>query len=86
MVSVPGASGDSQGFHHESDEDVTKIKLEPGIEASPEGVSPQTLLSKVGYTQSLSAGKNSDEDKEEGPTMDLEEKPHTSLQAPLGAP
>ncbi|OWZ17964.1 hypothetical protein PHMEG_0008019 [Phytophthora megakarya] len=52
MVRVPGSS-DSQGFHRESDEDATKIKLEPGTVASAEGVSPQTLLSEAGYTQSL---------------------------------
>ncbi|OWY92725.1 hypothetical protein PHMEG_00038146, partial [Phytophthora megakarya] len=49
-------------------------------------VSPQTLLSEAGYTQSLSAGRNSDDAKEEGPDMDLEEKPHTPPQAPSGAP
>ncbi|POM70451.1 Hypothetical protein PHPALM_13110 [Phytophthora palmivora] len=32
MVRVPGSSGDSQGFHRESDENATKIKLEPGVE------------------------------------------------------
>ncbi|POM73861.1 Reverse transcriptase [Phytophthora palmivora] len=36
MVRVPGSSGDSQGFHRASDEDATKIKLEPGIEALAE--------------------------------------------------
>ncbi|OWY97759.1 hypothetical protein PHMEG_00031632, partial [Phytophthora megakarya] len=73
MVRVPGSSGDSQGFHRESNEDATKIKLDPGTEGSAEGVSPQTLLSEAGYTQSLSAGRNSDDAKEEGPDMDLEE-------------
>ncbi|OWZ11766.1 hypothetical protein PHMEG_00015170 [Phytophthora megakarya] len=86
MVRVPGSSGDSQGFYRESDEDATKIKLEPGIEASAEGVSPQTLLSEAGYTQSQSAGRSSDNTKEEGPDMDLEEKPRPPPQAPSGAP
>ncbi|OWZ00962.1 hypothetical protein PHMEG_00027741, partial [Phytophthora megakarya] len=54
-----------RGFHRESDEDATKIKLEPGIEASAEGVSPQTLLSEAGYTQSQSARRSSDSAKEE---------------------
>ncbi|OWZ17192.1 hypothetical protein PHMEG_0008900 [Phytophthora megakarya] len=66
MVRVPGSSGDTQGFHRESDEDVTKIKLKPGIETSAEGVPPQTLLSEAGYTQRLRAGRNSDDTKEEG--------------------
>ncbi|OWY97413.1 LOW QUALITY PROTEIN: hypothetical protein PHMEG_00032059 [Phytophthora megakarya] len=43
MVRVPGSSGDSQGFHRESDEDATKIKLEPGIEASAEGSARKQL-------------------------------------------
>ncbi|POM71338.1 LOW QUALITY PROTEIN: Hypothetical protein PHPALM_12102 [Phytophthora palmivora] len=41
------SSGDSQGFHRESDEESTKIKLEPGIEALAKGVSSQTLLSEA---------------------------------------
>ncbi|POM65659.1 Hypothetical protein PHPALM_18594 [Phytophthora palmivora] len=55
MVRVPGSSGDSQGFHRESDEDATKFKLEPGIEAVAEGVSPQALLSEAGYSHRQSA-------------------------------
>ncbi|OWZ19509.1 hypothetical protein PHMEG_0006244 [Phytophthora megakarya] len=86
MMRVSGSSGDSQGFHRESDEDATKIKLEPGIEASAEGAWPQTLLSEAGYTQRLSAGRNSDDAKEEDPDMNLEEKPRPPPQAPLGAP
>ncbi|POM72519.1 Hypothetical protein PHPALM_10752, partial [Phytophthora palmivora] len=74
------------GFHRESDEDATKIKLEPGIEASAEGVSPQTLLSEAGYTHHQSTGRSSDDVKEEGSAMDLEEKPHPPPQAPSGAP
>ncbi|OWZ13766.1 hypothetical protein PHMEG_00012847 [Phytophthora megakarya] len=66
---VPGSSGDSQGFHHESNEDATKIKLEPGIEASAEGGSSQTLLSEAGYTQSQSAGRSSENAKEEEVTI-----------------
>ncbi|OWZ14291.1 LOW QUALITY PROTEIN: hypothetical protein PHMEG_00012253 [Phytophthora megakarya] len=86
MVRVPGTSVDSQGFHRGPDEDATKIKLEPGIEASADGVLPKTLLSEVGYTQSLSVGRNSDDTKEEDLDMDLEEKPHTHPHAPSGAP
>ncbi|POM65921.1 LOW QUALITY PROTEIN: Hypothetical protein PHPALM_18295 [Phytophthora palmivora] len=86
MVRVPGSSGDSQGFHREPDEDDTKIKLEPGIEALAEGVSPQTLLSEAGYTHRQSAGRSSVDDKEGGPAMDLEEKPRPPPQAPAGAP
>ncbi|POM75920.1 Reverse transcriptase [Phytophthora palmivora] len=86
MVRVPGSSGDSQGFHREPDENATKIRLEPGIEASAEGVSPQTLLSEAGYTHYQSTGGNADDVKEEGSAMDLEEKPHPPPQAPLGAP
>ncbi|OWY91241.1 hypothetical protein PHMEG_00040265, partial [Phytophthora megakarya] len=85
-VRVPGSSGDSQEFHRESDEDATKIKLKPGIEASEEGVSPQTLLSEAGYTQSQSDGRSSDNAKEQGPDMDLEEKPRPPPQALSGAP
>ncbi|POM81327.1 Hypothetical protein PHPALM_711 [Phytophthora palmivora] len=86
MVRVPGSSGDSQGFHRESDEDATKIKLESGIEASEEGVSPQTLLSEAGYTHHQSTGRSSDDVRVEGSAMDLEEKPHPPPQAPSGAP
>ncbi|POM58041.1 Hypothetical protein PHPALM_37371 [Phytophthora palmivora] len=86
MVRVPGSFGDSQGFHREPDEDNTKIKLEPGIEASAEGVSPQTLLSEAGYTHHQSTGRSSDDVEEDGSAMDLEEKPHPPPQAPLGAP
>ncbi|POM60895.1 hypothetical protein PHPALM_30189 [Phytophthora palmivora] len=86
MVRVPGSSGDSQGFHRESDEDATKIKLEPGIEALAEGVSPEALLSEAEYTHRQSAGRSSVDDKEGGPAMDLEEKPQPPPQAPSGAP
>ncbi|OWZ08418.1 hypothetical protein PHMEG_00019047 [Phytophthora megakarya] len=74
MVRVPRSSADSQGFHRESDEDATKIKLKPGIEASAEG------------TQSQSAGRSSDNAKEEGPDVDLEEKPPPPPQALSGVP
>ncbi|OWZ21954.1 LOW QUALITY PROTEIN: hypothetical protein PHMEG_0003409 [Phytophthora megakarya] len=57
-----------------SDEDVTKINLEPGIESSTEGISLQRLLSKTVYTQSQSTGRSSDDTKVEGSDMDLEEK------------
>ncbi|OWZ01760.1 LOW QUALITY PROTEIN: hypothetical protein PHMEG_00026791 [Phytophthora megakarya] len=74
MVHLPRPSGDSQGFHRESDEDATKIKLEPGMGASAEGVTPQKLPSEAGYTQNA---------KEEGPDTDLEEKPR-SFGSPFG--
>ncbi|OWZ08549.1 reverse transcriptase [Phytophthora megakarya] len=45
MVRVPGSSGDSQGFHRESDEDATQIKLEPGIEVSG-GASRKNFIHK----------------------------------------
>ncbi|POM61906.1 hypothetical protein PHPALM_29008 [Phytophthora palmivora] len=86
MVRVPGSSGDSQGFHPESDEDATKIKLEPGIEALAEGVSPQALLSEAGYSHHQSAGRSSVDDKERGPAMGLEAKPQPPPQAPAEPP
>ncbi|OWY96377.1 LOW QUALITY PROTEIN: hypothetical protein PHMEG_00033366 [Phytophthora megakarya] len=73
MARVPGSSGDSQGFHRESDEDATKIKLKPGIEASAEGVSPQTLLSEARYTQRRAGHESGRETSPSSP------------QAPLGA-
>ncbi|POM70671.1 Hypothetical protein PHPALM_12860 [Phytophthora palmivora] len=86
MVRVPGSSGGSQGFHRGFDEDATKIKLEPGIEALAEGVSPQTLLSEAGYANHQSAERCSVDDKEGGPAMDLEEKLQPPPHAPTGAP
>ncbi|OWZ07009.1 reverse transcriptase [Phytophthora megakarya] len=77
MVRMPGSSGDTQGFHRESDEDATKIKLEPGKEASVEGASPQTLLREAGYTQSQSVGRSSDNAKEEVPDMNLNSTTNT---------
>ncbi|KAE8908614.1 hypothetical protein PF003_g7805 [Phytophthora fragariae] len=48
MVRVPGSSGDS-GFHREStNQEETKVKAEPEIEASTEGESPSTPLNEVG--------------------------------------
>ncbi|OWZ14379.1 hypothetical protein PHMEG_00012152 [Phytophthora megakarya] len=73
------------GFHRKADDDDTKIKLKPGIEASAEGVSLQTLVSEAGYTQSSSAGRSSDNAKEKGPDMDLEEKPRLPPQVLSGA-
>ncbi|OWZ11076.1 hypothetical protein PHMEG_00015957, partial [Phytophthora megakarya] len=86
MVRVFGSSGDSHGFHRGSDEDATKIKLKPGIEALAEGVSPQTLLSEAGFTQSQNAARSSDDAKEEGSEMDLEEKPPPLPQGLSGSP
>ncbi|OWZ12761.1 LOW QUALITY PROTEIN: hypothetical protein PHMEG_00014026 [Phytophthora megakarya] len=74
MVGVPESSGFSKRFHRESDEDAGKTKLEPGIEALAEG-----------YTQNLTAGMNSDDAKEEGPDIGLEENPRPPHQAPSGA-
>ncbi|OWZ14500.1 LOW QUALITY PROTEIN: hypothetical protein PHMEG_00012019 [Phytophthora megakarya] len=73
MVRMSGTSYDPQGFHRESDEDATKIMLGPGIEVSAEGVSPQTLLEI--HAKSERWEEHSDDAKEKGPDMDLEEKP-----------
>uniref|UniRef100_H3H647 Retrotransposon gag domain-containing protein n=1 Tax=Phytophthora ramorum TaxID=164328 RepID=H3H647_PHYRM len=86
MVRVPGSSGDSQGFHRESTEEDVKIKMEPGNESSTEEGSPPTALKAPGSTDRESAGRSSDDVKEEGSAMDLEEKPQTPPQVPSGTP
>uniref|UniRef100_H3H6Y7 Uncharacterized protein n=1 Tax=Phytophthora ramorum TaxID=164328 RepID=H3H6Y7_PHYRM len=86
MVRVPGSSGDSQGFHRESTEEDVKIKMEPGNESSTEEESPPTALKAPRSTDRESAGRSSDDVKEEGSAMDLEEKPQTPPQVPSGTP
>uniref|UniRef100_H3H6F8 Retrotransposon gag domain-containing protein n=1 Tax=Phytophthora ramorum TaxID=164328 RepID=H3H6F8_PHYRM len=86
MVRVPGSSGDSQGFHRESTEEDVKIKMESGNESSTEEGSPPTALKAPGSSDRESAGRSSDDVKEEGSAMDLEDKPQTPLQVPSGTP
>ncbi|GMF51339.1 unnamed protein product [Phytophthora fragariaefolia] len=86
MVRVPGSSGDSQGFHHESTEDDAKIKTEPGTELSTEEGSPPTTWKTPGFSDRQSAGRSSDNENEEGSAMDLEEKPRPPTQVPSGTP
>ncbi|KAE8954242.1 hypothetical protein PR001_g32575 [Phytophthora rubi] len=87
MVRVPGSSGDS-GFHREStDQEETKVKAEPEIEASTEGESPSTPLNEAGFADRQSTGRSSDDvKKEEDSAMDLEEKPRLPPQTPSGVP
>ncbi|KAE8878607.1 hypothetical protein PF003_g37290 [Phytophthora fragariae] len=87
MVRVPGSFGDS-GFHREStNQEETKVKAEPEIEASTEGESPSTPLNEVGFADRQSAGRSSDDvKKEEDSAMNLEEKPRLPPQTPSGVP
>ncbi|KAE9015178.1 hypothetical protein PR001_g14963, partial [Phytophthora rubi] len=87
MVRVPGSSGDS-GFHREStNQEDTKLKAEPEIEASTEGESPSTPPNEAGFADRQSAGRSSDDvKKEEDSAMDLEEKPRLPPQTPSGVP
>ncbi|POM65997.1 Hypothetical protein PHPALM_18217 [Phytophthora palmivora] len=71
MVRVPGSSGDSQGFHCESNENTTKIKLNRGLRR---------------YTHRQSAGSSSTDDKEGGSTVDLEGKPQPPPPTSFGSP
>uniref|UniRef100_H3HAJ5 Uncharacterized protein n=1 Tax=Phytophthora ramorum TaxID=164328 RepID=H3HAJ5_PHYRM len=86
MVRVPGSSGNSQGFHRESTQEDVKSKIEPGMESSTEDGSPSTALKAPGSSDRQSAGRSSDDAKEAGSEMDLEEKPYPPPQAPTGAP
>uniref|UniRef100_H3H706 Uncharacterized protein n=1 Tax=Phytophthora ramorum TaxID=164328 RepID=H3H706_PHYRM len=83
---MPGSSGNSQGFHRESTQEDVKSKIDPGMESSTEDGSPSTALKAPGSSDRQSAGRSSDDAKEAGSEMDLEEKPYPPPQAPTGAP
>ncbi|KAE9329877.1 hypothetical protein PR003_g15456, partial [Phytophthora rubi] len=78
----------NQGFHRGStNQEETKAKAEPEIEASTEGESPSTPLNEAGFADRQSAGRSSDDvKKEEDSAMDLEEKPRLPPQTPSGVP
>ncbi|GMF38220.1 unnamed protein product [Phytophthora fragariaefolia] len=81
MVSVPGSSGDSQGFHREVTEEDVKITTEPGNELSTEEGLPTTSKTP-GSSDHQSAERSSDDENEEGSAMDLEERPRPPPQMP----
>ncbi|GMG16074.1 unnamed protein product [Phytophthora fragariaefolia] len=87
MVRVPGSSGDS-GLHREStNQEDTKVKAGPEIEASTEAESSSTPLNEAGFADRHSAGRSSDDvKKEEDSAMDLEEKPRLPPPTPSGVP
>uniref|UniRef100_H3H7A3 Uncharacterized protein n=1 Tax=Phytophthora ramorum TaxID=164328 RepID=H3H7A3_PHYRM len=60
--------------------------MEPGNESSTEEGSPPTAPKAPGSTDRESAGRSSDDVKEEGSAIDLEEKPHPPPQVPSGTP
>ncbi|GMG15447.1 unnamed protein product [Phytophthora fragariaefolia] len=83
MVRVPGSSSGSGSHREPTNQEDTKVKAEPEIEASMEGKSPPTPLNEAGFADRQNAGRSSDDvKKEEDPKMDLGEKPRPHPQTP----
>ncbi|GMF49078.1 unnamed protein product [Phytophthora fragariaefolia] len=85
MVRVPGSLGDS-GFHRESPQEDTQSEFGQGNEASTNIGSPTTPLNQDRSAERQSFGRSSTDGTEEGPVMDIEDKPRPPPQVPSGTP
>ncbi|GMF56555.1 unnamed protein product [Phytophthora fragariaefolia] len=85
MVRVPGSLGDS-GFHRDSPQEDTQSEFRQGNEASTNIGSPTTPLNQDRSAEQQSFGRSSTDGTEEGPVIDLEDKPRPPTQVPSGTP
>ncbi|GMF58988.1 unnamed protein product [Phytophthora fragariaefolia] len=83
MVRVPGTLGDS-GFHRESPQEDTQSEFGQGNEASTDIESSTTPLNQDRSAERQSSGRSSTDGTEEGPVMDLEDKPRPPPQVLSG--
>ncbi|GMF44442.1 unnamed protein product [Phytophthora fragariaefolia] len=76
----------NQGFHRESPQEDTQSEFGQGNEASTHIGSPTAPLNQVRSAERQSSGRSSTDGTEEGPVMDLEDKPRPPTQVPSGTP